>query len=50
MFPSGRSTRNCQVVSQFCSQFHANSQNAESNLTQVANHLGTTTLLEENEI
>jgi hypothetical protein len=29
------------------SQFHANSQNAES---QIASHLGTTTLLEENEI
>jgi hypothetical protein len=29
------------------SQFHANSQNAES---QIASHLGTTSLLEENEI
>jgi hypothetical protein len=30
---SCRSTRNYQFLSQFCSQFRANSQNAESNLT-----------------
>jgi hypothetical protein len=39
-----------QVAGPFCSQFHANSQIAESNLKQNARYLGATTLLEENEI
>ena len=33
----------CEVVSQFCSQFHVNSHNAESNLTWISSHFGTAT-------
>jgi len=34
-------------VSQFCSRLHTNCPSAEWYLTQIASHLGTTTLPEE---
>ena len=47
MLPQLSLSRNCGVVSRFCSQLHSHCQSAEWYLTKIASHPGITTLLEE---